>query len=173
MENTHSHSFKTNKISIDETEKELETTHSDSSTEDDNISMKVIEAVASYIATALIVIIINFNPERKIFRLRKIARIIPIPKIRTPEQLCDYTPISALPILSKIYEKLVLKQVVDFIKNRKLYKPTQSGFTKKPSTSTLLVKIRENTITALRKGQLIIATFAYFPKQSTPFIIVY
>ena len=61
LENTHSHSFKIHKISIDETEKELETTHSDCSAEDHNISIKLIERVASYIATLL------FNPEEKNF----------------------------------------------------------------------------------------------------------
>ena len=68
LENTHSHSFKIHKISIDETERELETTHSDCSAEDHNISIKLIERVASYIATLLTVIINNFNPEENIFR---------------------------------------------------------------------------------------------------------
>ena len=41
-----------------------------------------------------------------------------MPKIQTPRQPSDYKPISALPVLSKIYEKLVLKQTVKFIENR-------------------------------------------------------
>ena len=55
--------------------------------------MQLIKPVASYIATPLTII------------------VSPIPKIRMLEQLSDYRPISVLPILSKIYEKLVMKQI--------------------------------------------------------------
>lgn len=57
LENTHSQSFKIHKISIDETEKEWKTTYSDCLAEDDNISMKLIEPIASNIATSLTVAI--------------------------------------------------------------------------------------------------------------------
>ena len=43
LENTHSHSFKIHKISIEEMEKELKTASSDCSTGDDNIPIELIQ----------------------------------------------------------------------------------------------------------------------------------
>ena len=107
---------------------------------------------------------------------KKIARITPIlkeiPYARTTSLLnINICITSIVKILSN--EKWVLKQIFDFIENHKLYKPTQSGFTRKHSMSTLLVQFSDEIINALRKGELIIATFAYFPKHSTPLTIVY
>ena len=45
----------------------------------------------------------------------KTARISPIPKITQPVELKDYRPVSTLPVLSKVYEKLVLQELAVFI----------------------------------------------------------
>ena len=42
----------------------------------------------------------------------KKAIVTPIPKISRPTNVCDFRPISLLPILSKILEKLVLKHLI-------------------------------------------------------------
>lgn len=87
--------------------------------------MQLITPVALHIIAPLTVIINPFIKNENIPGTWKIARIITISKIRTPEQLSDYRLISVLPVLSKIHKKLVLKQTVEFIENHKLYKPTQ------------------------------------------------
>ena len=93
-----------------------------------------------------------------------------MPKIQTPRQPSDYKPISALPVLSKIYEKLVLKQTVKFIENREWYEPTQSGFRKKHST--FLVKIQKRHRHCNDKGGISPPSHIY-TKRSAPLIIVY
>ena len=42
----------------------------------------------------------------------KVANIIPIPKCSHPLSISDYRPISMLPILSKLLERLVVKKVI-------------------------------------------------------------
>lgn len=96
----------------------------------------------------------------------KIVRIDPISQIRLQEQLSDYRLISVLPVLSKIYEKLVRKRIVEFIANHELYKPIQTGLRGKYCTSTLLVKFRDDIVTALITEEVTIAIFAAFSKAS-------
>ena len=96
----------------------------------------------------------------------KIVRINPISQIRLQEQLSDYRLISVLPVLSKIYEKLVRKRIVEFIANHELYKPIQTGLREKYCTSTLLVKFRDDIVTALITEEVTIAIFAAFSKAS-------
>ena len=94
----------------------------------------------------------------------KTARIILILKVRAPTELSDYRPISVASVLSNIYEKLVMKQVVEFIKNHELYQSTQPGYRTKHSSSTPLVKFRDDIIKAINKGEITRATFADFVK---------
>ena len=44
----------------------------------------------------------------------KIARVIPLYKGENNQLIHNYRPISVLPFLSKIYEKIVYKYVIDF-----------------------------------------------------------
>ena len=93
----------------------------------------------------------------------KIARISPIPKIVNPSQLKDERPISIPPILSKIYERLVLQQMTEFIEKQLIYHKHQSRYRKNHSTTTLLMKLYEDIKTSMNKSEITIAIFAdYF-----------
>ena len=61
--------------------------------------------------------------------LWKIAEVILILKHgKEPTEVTSYRPISLLPILSKIFEKLLLKRLIEIIKYRKLISAHQFGF---------------------------------------------
>ena len=90
--NTHSHSSKIHKTNSEETEKRLKTARSDCSTGDDKSPVKSIKPVASQIAAPLRFIINLFIQNEKCPDMSKIARISPIPKFRTPEQLSHHRP---------------------------------------------------------------------------------
>ena len=70
--------------------------------------MSFIKPVAEHLESPLTLILNNFLVTSTFPGIWKIARISPIPKIVNPSQFKDYRPISILPKLSKIYEKLVL-----------------------------------------------------------------
>ena len=75
--------------------------------------------------------IINSCIDENVFpQAWKTARISPVPKSDNPTESKDYRPVSILPILSKVYERLVLCQIQDFIVKFSLYEETQSGFRK-------------------------------------------
>ena len=58
----------------------------------------------------------------------KTAKICPIRKVSNPVKISDYRPISILPILSKVFERVILEQLCNFIGENSVYAKTQSGF---------------------------------------------
>ena len=94
----------------------------------------------------------------------KITCISVIPKVLNPSQLKDYRPVPILPIISKIYKKLILQQMTEFIEKQLIYHKYQSGYRKNHSATTLLMKLYDNIKTSMNKSEVIIAIFAYYSK---------
>ncbi|XP_066930768.1 uncharacterized protein [Clytia hemisphaerica] len=94
----------------------------------------------------------------------KIARVSPVPKIDHPTKLKDYRPISILPVLSKVYERVILTQLCDFIERNSLYRPNQSGFRKGHTTTTLLLKLRDDIIKAMNKSEITLSILIDYSK---------
>ena len=94
----------------------------------------------------------------------KIARVSPIPKIDQPLDMKDYRPISILPVLSKVYERVILYQLCDFIERNAIYSANQSGFRKGHSTTTLLLKLRDDIIRAMNRSEVTLAILIDYSK---------
>ena len=64
----------------------------------------------------------------------KISQIVPIPKCSSPSIPSDYRPMSILPTVSKISEKIVYARVSNFLNKNKLLTNFQYGFRNNAST---------------------------------------
>ena len=93
---------------------ELKHLRYDTSTGPDQIPTKFLKPITEYIASPLTHIINSFIQLCDFPDKWKQARITPIPKVDSPQDNNDFRPISILPVLSKIYERLVHNQVVEF-----------------------------------------------------------
>ena len=107
--------------------------------------------------------ILNFSISSGTFpNAWKEAQIVPIPKKGIPVSFSDYRPISILPFLSKIFEKLVHRQLSAFLNCNNLLNPLQSGFRPGHSTATALVKISDDIRMGMEKQQLTVLTLLDF-----------
>ena len=78
----------------------------------------------------------------------KKANIIPIYKKGNKQLIKNYRPVSLLPICSKIFERLIYNSVFQFLDERKLLNPNQSGFRPGDSCTLQLISITHNIYSA-------------------------
>ena len=82
----------------------------------------------------------------------------------------DYRPVSILPALSNVFERLLLSQLVLFIDEFAPLAPRISGFRKGHSTISVLLGIRDDVLRAMKRGEVTLVVFADFSKAlATPF----
>lgn len=114
----------------------------------DNIPFKFVKMSREHLAGPLQNIINNCIAQLAFPKAWKIARVSSIPKVDEP--LCEayYRPVSILPAMSKVLERLVLNQMTAYIEERALLGGTLSGFRKGHSTTTVLLGIRDALIRA-------------------------
>ena len=83
--------------------------------------------------------IINLSiEESKIPNEMKIAFVKPIYKSGKKSEINNYRPISMLPIVEKIYERVIVRRLNSFIKKHKLIHKQQYGFQAEKSINKLL-----------------------------------
>ena len=76
----------------------------------------------------------------------------------------DYRPISILRAMSKVYVKVILKQLSAIIKKVMLYKNTQSVYRKGHSSLTLLLKLQGDIQKAMNRNKVTLSLFADYSK---------
>ena len=70
-----------------------------------------------------------------------------------PEDLKNYRPGSNLHFISKIIEKIVAQQLEEHISIHSLHDPLQSAYKSSHSTETVIIKITNDIITSIDRGQ--------------------
>jgi len=81
----------------------------------------------------------------------KFARVIPLHKGGSREDMSQYRPISILPLLSKILEKIVNKRLLGFLNKNDVISNSQFGYREKHSTSHAILSINEAHISQSHK----------------------
>ena len=94
----------------------------------------------------------------------KKARIKPIPKINDPINVTDFRPISLLIAFSKILEKIVAKQMKDYLIKNNLLDKFQSAYKALHSTTTALVDITDNIYKTMDHSQITILVLLDYSK---------
>ena len=82
----------------------------------------------------------------------KIAKIISIPKNTEPTNLSELRPISILPTMSKLFERILFDQIYKFVNQNNILPHIQSGFRKGFSCTTALLKVIDDVRRAQDKG---------------------
>lgn len=79
----------------------------------------------------------------------KVARVVPLFKGGEKHQFVNYRPVSILPCVSKVYERIVYDRIVDFLNRNNAFSECQYGFRKNFSTSLALTQFVDKATEAL------------------------
>ena len=122
---------------------------SNSSSPSDPINIYTVKSLASTLSPYLHTIFSSSLSNGVLPPSFKHAIITPILKktYSNPNLLCNYRPISQLPIFSKILEKIVVHQINRFMSLNSSHDVLQSAFRKGHSTETALLQILNNIYT--------------------------
>lgn len=94
----------------------------------------------------------------------KEAVVNPLSKVDQPHDLKDLRPISILPYLSKILEKIVYNQLSKYVENNNILPTFQSGFRKGRGTVTTLLDVTDNILAEQDRGCGTILTLLDFSR---------
>lgn len=94
----------------------------------------------------------------------KNKRVSPLFKSGDPSDVNNYRPISILPVVMKVFEKIVHEQMVEFLLENNLLNCKQSGFRKLHSTSTAAIDVSDYILNEMGKGKYVGAVLIDFKK---------
>ena len=84
----------------------------------------------------------------------KIAKLIPLYKKGSKVDPKNYRPISLLPVVSKIIEKVIYDQTINFLNEKKILYNLQSGSRKNYSTDSCLTYLNDKVVRGFDSGLL-------------------
>ena len=97
--------------------------------------------------TAPLTVIINQTMSTGIFpNALKIAKVRPLYKKGEQSSLNNYRPISLLPTISKIFERVLYNQIYKYFNDNNLISEQQYGFRSQHSTELATIKLMDNII---------------------------
>ena len=110
----------------------------------DKISADILRHAAPVISGPLS-IIFNQSIQTSVFPDRwKNAKVFPVHKGNAKDDPNNYRPISVLPVVAKVFEKLIYDQVYYYLNENNILSQFQSGFRSGNSTVTALLQATEN-----------------------------
>ena len=140
-------------------EKIILSLRSKSSSASDELSTTILKSLVHELCQPLTIIanqIINTSifPDRL-----KSAKVIPIFKKNDPHECNNYRPISILPAISKVYEKLLLQQLNHHFESNNLHYNSQYGFRKNRSTEHATLELTDTILTQMDNNKTPLSIF--------------
>ena len=84
----------------------------------------------------------------------KFAKVIPLLKKGDPLDPKNYRPVAILCILSKVIEKVIFTQIVEYMNCNEYFHPNHHGFRANHSTSTAMIQMYDTWVQAVDRGEL-------------------
>ena len=117
-----------------------------SSSGHDNLSLKIIKYLKKLISAPL-TFIINQMFNTGIFpESLTIAKVKPLFKKNDYHTISNYCPISLLPSISKVFEKIIYQQTYSYFQKNNLFNSSQYGFRGGHSTELAAIEIVDRVI---------------------------
>ena len=121
----------------------------------DYIETEIIKLVSKEILPA-VTHIVNLSLSQSTFpSIWKHSKVIPLLKKGDPLSPKNYRPVALLPILSKVLEKVVFLQLVEYLDSNKLLSPNHHGSRHSHNTATALIQMYDQWIEEMEEGKLV------------------
>ena len=118
----------------------------------DGLNLKAVKSLMNYIMPCN-VFLINLSFETGKFPSElKQSKVLPLHKGGCKKDRTNYRPISLLPILSKLYEKVAHKHLYSYLEGLGMLSESRFGFRREASTSDVLHHLMDLINDALKKG---------------------
>ena len=141
--------FSFSHINITDVKREIDNLNSKKATTNNNIPTKILKLTSDTISN-IVHKLFNDCLESSSFPDNfKLADITPVLKKGSPLDKTNYRPVSVLPALSKVFERLIQNQINDYIV--KYLSPYLCGFRKGLNTQQALLSLTEKWKTTLDK----------------------
>lgn len=125
----------------------------------DEISSKILKSCKSLVCQP-IADIINKSLVTGTFPSKlKCSKIYPLYKQGDKSDIKNYRPISLIPTVSKIVEKVILARLLNHLQSNNIFPKGQHGFIPGKSTTTALIELIEHIIDHLEHGDSITSVF--------------
>jgi hypothetical protein len=117
------------------------------------------KSVASYVSNVISHIFNNSIIEGVVPTGLKFSKIVPVYKAKDKNDINNYRPISLLPIISKVFEILMLHRLTKFLNHHCILDTSQHGFRPGRSTVAAAVELIDTIFQSLDKGKCTIGLF--------------
>ena len=121
----------------------------------DDIDTKTIKLIATDVLPALTHIINLSIAQSEFPSIWKLAKVIPLLKKGDPLTPKNYRPVALLPMFSKILERVVFNQLVQYLDSHGLLHPNHHGSRHDHSTATALIQMYDQWTEEVEKGNMV------------------
>ena len=130
----------------------------------DEVSPRVIRGVAKEISRPLSAFFNYCIREGHYPGCFKVARVVPIYKGEDPTLFSNYRPVSVLPVLSQVFERVLRSRLEGFLESAGVLFPGQYGFRGGHSTTMAVLEMVERVRGAWAKGNAALGVFINLKK---------
>lgn len=88
----------------------------------------------------------------------------PIPKVKNPTLPQQYRPISILSTISKVLERIVSDQIMEYLEENDLIEPCQFAYRRGSSTQTCIIRMVDDVRQAADSRKITVSVFFDFSK---------
>ena len=121
----------------------------------DAISAKLLQMAAPGISTSLASLLNHSLECGQILQEWKSANVTPVQKGVSSVDISNFRPVSVLPVVSKVFERLLHQQLYDYLQKHTILHPAQSGCRPQHTTQDVLVSMVDNWRKALDDNKLV------------------
>ena len=108
----------------------------------------------------ILVHLLNLSLKDGVFPYQlKLARVVAIFKSEDRTLVNNYRPVSVLPVLSKLYERVMYNRLIFFINKHKLLYNFQFGFREEHGTDIALTVLIDKITQAFKDGEMVLGVF--------------